>query len=569
VCFASTAIIAIFGALHDFINDNLTTGQIAEQALQAHNYPRALVYLREQTNNDVFFHHKYLHTYFKVIPQTKNGYGNDPEYKNYCQSAEAPRAEERLVGNYGVALFQLQENNYEYAWKTAAFLPSPYRETIKADTVKKAWENGDQNVLWNIYFPFEKKVPEVPKDPIDGTFVLLKDPPDYELEEHLLHLVIKTCEEEIVAGRQAQYYSNYIESIISWAASELYRKRSPIDAREFLERHGGCFAQWPFSAWIMGRPFLYVMYRIISYAKDWFTPALIPLLLTALLWLYFLHKIDIFEPEKIKYLLLTMAIMIPAIHLLHFKNDWIYMVIGFDSDESFFHHIVSMFCKVAFFEELVKILPVLVILYRTNEINEPVDFIVYGSVSGLAFAVIENINYIDGSAVYGLLSIRSLLCVFGHMSYSAIAAYGIMLVKYKKRAWWNIPCYFFLADSLHAVYNCFVSTWWHSMYFAGILLDLFCTLIYVRLLGNSLGESDFYFSGITDVYFPPFFKKFSILLGFIPILDFGYFILRFGYDNITAEHSLQIVIFYMMIFLFLFSMNSLIVKKGETHKLLE
>ena len=45
-------------------------------------------------------------------------------------------------------------------------------------------------------------------------------------------------------------------------------------------------------------------------------------------------------------------------------------------------------------EEIIKIIPVLIILKTTKFINEPIDYIIYSSISALGFAFIENIQYI-------------------------------------------------------------------------------------------------------------------------------------------------------------------------------
>ena len=118
-------------------------------------------------------------------------------------------------------------------------------------------------------------------------------------------------------------------------------------------------------------------------------------------------------------------------------NDFIYSVLG-----------------IGFVEELVKIIPFLLILKYSNIINEPVDYIIYASVSALGFAFIENIQYFD-SVGLEIIHGRALISVIGHMFNTSLIAYGIVYNKLfrKKNKYLNFIVFLMFASFVHGFFD--------------------------------------------------------------------------------------------------------------------
>lgn len=138
-------------------------------------------------------------------------------------------------------------------------------------------------------------------------------------------------------------------------------------------------------------------------------------------------------------------------------------------------------------EESVKLIPFLLILWFTNIIRKPIDYIIVASACGLGFAVLENLMYISG---YGLEAIhsRALTSSVAHMACSGIVAYGFVLCKYRwKNQYWLIPVFFILAALAHGFYD----FWLFNNHAKIVTLFFFLLLIvvYYSFIGNALNQS--------------------------------------------------------------------------------
>tara|TARA_B100001769_G_scaffold270688_1_gene262297 strand:- start:550 stop:1584 length:1035 start_codon:yes stop_codon:yes gene_type:complete len=201
--------------------------------------------------------------------------------------------------------------------------------------------------------------------------------------------------------------------------------------------------------------------------------------------LVFLYKIDVFEREKFKDLLIVFVlgfiisfflggfVWVPLRNVLlgPLESDFTYMLLGAGIPE-----------------EIIKIIPVLIILKKTKFINEPIDYLIYASASALAFAFMENIDYIfiykDKSL--NIVAIRSLLPTLMHMACSSFFAFGIFFYMETKKIKY-ILIFFALAASTHALYNSSSSL--PGMAFVSIIIII---TYYARLIRSLINISPFY-----------------------------------------------------------------------------
>lgn len=196
--------------------------------------------------------------------------------------------------------------------------------------------------------------------------------------------------------------------------------------------------------------------------------------------LVFLYKIDVFERERFKDILLVFFLGF-IISFLITNYIWVPMreaLLG-PSSGGFFDMLLSAGIP----EELIKIIPVLIILRKTKFINEPIDYLIYASASALGFALLENIEYIYmyRETNPNIVAIRSLLPTFMHITSSSIFALGIFFFKETKKIKY-ILVFFAISACTHALYN---------SYFTNAVF-IIIVIYYGRLMRSLINISPFY-----------------------------------------------------------------------------
>jgi len=217
-------------------------------------------------------------------------------------------------------------------------------------------------------------------------------------------------------------------------------------------------------------------------------------LLVMLSWLIYLRKIDIYEPEKWRNILLIFILGIIFSDLTFLLSDLNSMFTGFNLNGKVLNDLLYCIMGIGVIEELVKILPVILILKLTNAINEPVDYLVYGSVSALGFAFSENLMYFNS---YGpqIIMGRALTAVIFHMFLTSLAAYGLMLNKYKssKALLTDFTKFFVLAAIIHGLYDFWLINQTVSRFgLISIIMLVFCFSLFNTLISNALSNSEFF-----------------------------------------------------------------------------
>ncbi|MEO9534240.1 MAG: PrsW family intramembrane metalloprotease [Crocinitomicaceae bacterium] len=215
-------------------------------------------------------------------------------------------------------------------------------------------------------------------------------------------------------------------------------------------------------------------------------------LVLLLLWLHYLRKLDIYEPEKKRYLILTFFISIVSMQLLYPMHDVLWNVFDYHRPLRPISDLWYCVISIGMIEEMVKIIPVLIMLRFTKQINEPFDYILYAAVSALGFAFIENIGYIGENI--SNVSIRGIYCCVAHMAFSATIGYGLMLAKYRGyNKYLMFTIFFVLASFLHGFYDFWIMDWWATQYnWMSDLIFLFCIYLFGYFVNNTLNNTTFY-----------------------------------------------------------------------------
>lgn len=217
-------------------------------------------------------------------------------------------------------------------------------------------------------------------------------------------------------------------------------------------------------------------------------------LLVMLSWFFYLRRLDIYEPEKWRHLLLIFLLGAIFSEFTFLLSDLNSMFTGFNLNGGVLNDLLYCIIGIGVIEELVKIIPVLLILKYTKAINEPVDYLVYGSVSALGFAFAENLLYFNN---YGpqIIMGRALTAVVFHMFLTSLAAYGLMLTKYKTNKGFlnDFLKYFLFAAIIHGLYDFWLINQTVSQFgLLSVVILIFCFSFYNTLFSNALSNSEFY-----------------------------------------------------------------------------
>jgi len=211
-------------------------------------------------------------------------------------------------------------------------------------------------------------------------------------------------------------------------------------------------------------------------------------------WILFLRQIDVYEKEKWRYILLTCLLGMFFTFAAYFLYDAFRIYFHFELNGSVVHDFLYCIFGIGIIEEIVKFIPLLIILAFTDEINEPIDYIVYASVSALGFAFVENLMYFNEGSLF-IIHGRALSAVITHMFDASVIAYGLILNKYKHKG--NIFTAFFLSYLVAAFMHGFYDFWLlnksvSDLSIITIVFMIFTFVWYHTLIANALNNSPFF-----------------------------------------------------------------------------
>jgi len=254
-------------------------------------------------------------------------------------------------------------------------------------------------------------------------------------------------------------------------------------------------------------------------------------------FIYFFRRIDIFEKEKWTDLILIFlagcsSVFLLSAFILPFRDEL------FTSLWTDYPTFFDMFFGVAFIEEITKIIPVLIILRRTDVINEPIDYIIYSSVSALGFVFIENIDYIYmySESSFNIVAVRSFLPSVMHMITTSILGYGVFLFVVSRKfkyIFWS----FLVACLIHTLYNLFGTT-------ISVIILLFSAGYFSNITRSLLELSPFYdkekIKKVKDDY-----RYMFIIIAGVLIMDFIFEIMYSGSYDIYQVFYLTVGGYYI------------------------
>jgi RsiW-degrading membrane proteinase PrsW (M82 family) len=290
-------------------------------------------------------------------------------------------------------------------------------------------------------------------------------------------------------------------------------------------------------------------------------------LLITVIWFIFVRRLDIFEPEKMKYLLLVLVLSVVISEFTYLLYDFSTITLQFRLEGSPVHEFIYCVFGIGLIEESIKIIPVLLIFFFTKQLNEPVDFIVFAAVAALGFAFTENLGYFD---YYGLTRItgRSLTATMIHMVLSTISIYGLVLYCFKKSSGIWILAFFLTACFLHGLYDFGIFTT-SSMQLAFRLISDFLLIlsliVFNQIICITLANSKFYHTGTGTERLRQNGQLLIYSLSFIFVVQYAILAIKFGVDLADATLDQGMFLTYIYIGVLSVCLNRFKLKRGEWH----
>ncbi len=213
-------------------------------------------------------------------------------------------------------------------------------------------------------------------------------------------------------------------------------------------------------------------------------------LLILFTWLFFLRRLSFLSPIKWKHFFLAVAIGVVLAMFSWLLYEFYHHTLHFWTNGEIKNDLLFSFLGIGLIEELVKLIPFLILLRFTNIIQKPVDYLLIASAAGLGFAFFENLLYFSKFGL-DVIHSRALTASVSHMASSAIVAYGFVLCKFRfPKKIWIIPVFFIIAVMAHGFYDFWLlNEKVHRLAIVTLFFFLSEMLVYVSFLNNALNQS--------------------------------------------------------------------------------
>ena len=269
-----------------------------------------------------------------------------------------------------------------------------------------------------------------------------------------------------------------------------------------------------------------------------------------LLFLVFLIKIDVFERENFKDVIYVFLFSLVISFFLCIPYVFFRDLISNNPVSNLF----SCFLLVGIPEEIIKIVPFLMVLKYRKYVNEPIDYLIYGSSSALGFAFYENINYLIAYYEIGnIVAIRSFLPSLMHMIVTSIFSFCIFLYvqsNHKKYLFIGLV----LSSLIHSVYN--------TSFILSPIILLFILLYYSKMIQSLLNISPYYDKSKENSINQSNNFLFILIL-IVLISSFLFDLYLNGFDSILSNSMTYLYMIILPFFVYRIITSKLVLKKGS------
>ncbi|MBK9714082.1 MAG: PrsW family intramembrane metalloprotease [Kouleothrix sp.] len=177
------------------------------------------------------------------------------------------------------------------------------------------------------------------------------------------------------------------------------------------------------------------------------------------LWLVYFYRQDRLEPEpkaRVAQVFLLALLLTDALGL-RLINDW-FQVASWSSTNTLFSLLASVLI-VGFTFQAITYVSVRALVYATDEFDERMDGIVYGTVAGLGVATLLNLHYIIDNAGVALAPgvIHVVTTALAQASFGGLLGYFMAQAKFEHRPGWWVPLGFTVAAILNGLFTWLIS----------------------------------------------------------------------------------------------------------------
>lgn len=250
-------------------------------------------------------------------------------------------------------------------------------------------------------------------------------------------------------------------------------------------------------------------------------------------WYRYLTWLDPFDREKLRWEMGVFLAACGTTFLTFPLTDLMVGQLGLVLDGSAWNDWWYSVIAIGLVEETVKLLPVLLLLLLTRQVDEPFDLILYGSISALGFAFVENTLYLLNTELRAVGG-RVLYASVAHMFFSSIVAYAVAIAQHRGR---SRLLYGSVGLLLAAVAHGFYDFWLLSPYRPHLITTLFFLgniHLWVVMKNNLVNLSPHYLQEKRPM---PTMFRYRIINALVAIFGFAY-VLKFLLEGPASANDL-------------------------------
>ena len=411
--------------------------------------------LLQSDSNNIEYHHQYIVNHFKIPKVEREGKSTFVTrddltiFYYYDRKSQLLDSIQSDIGNYGLALYYSYDDRYNTALN--------HLQQVSKKTLKHY-----NNAMGYVY----------------------KQSHYYSYAAYYFHQELKNKGDS--AGAYNQFVDMCFETYNNERLKTFIEDSTVSKYVEFNKLRKGYYK--------LGNTSGYIKALIKRFAEMINSAGFLGALVILIIWLYFLQQIDVFEKTKWRYIIITCLLGMIFSFSTFIMTDFANITFQFKLGNNPLSDLLYCIFGIGGVEELVKFIPVIIMLKFSRQINEPIDYIIYASASALGFAFIENLLYFnDGglSTIHG----RALSAVITHMFNSSVIAYGLVICRFRFSG--DKYAYLFWAYLIAAASHGFYDYWLVSEFvlqykIVTIVYMIFTFVVYNKLIANALNNSSYY-----------------------------------------------------------------------------
>jgi RsiW-degrading membrane proteinase PrsW (M82 family) len=225
------------------------------------------------------------------------------------------------------------------------------------------------------------------------------------------------------------------------------------------------------------------------------TAIILSALISVIVWIDYFRRIDVFEPERIRYLFIALLIGCGTPYLSVLMYD-LHDTIEFALNGKPLNDLIYSILGIGLTEELSKVVGVIIVFQLLKkQVNESVDYLIYAGMVALGFALVENTMYIGRYGI-DIITDRSFYSVLEHIINTSIITYGYCRFRIFKRGnqFTNTLIGFVTAICSHGLFDYFIMN--PSFHYVAPILVILVYLIginfWITMLNNAVNFSPYF-----------------------------------------------------------------------------